>query len=50
MSNAGIKEAMEKTSAVFAAAPEKAYNKNAPIIIRLVDGLQCEIELPGARR
>jgi uncharacterized OsmC-like protein len=49
MNNAGIKEAMEKTSAVFAAAPEKAYNKNAPITIRLVEGLQCRIELPNGK-
>lgn len=49
MNNAGIREAMEKTSAVLAAHPEKAYNKNAPITIRLVAGLRCEIELPGGK-
>ena len=49
MSNAGIKEAIERTAGIFAADPKKAYNRNAPLTIRLGEGLQCKIELPNGK-
>jgi uncharacterized OsmC-like protein len=49
MSNAIIKQAIEKTAAIFAADPKKAYNRNAPLVIRLGVGLQCRIELPNGQ-
>lgn len=49
MSNSGIKEAIEKTAGIFSADPKKAYNRNAPLTIRLGEGLQCRIELPNGK-
>jgi uncharacterized OsmC-like protein len=46
MSEARIREAMDKVSAAIAADPAKARAKNAPATARLGQGLRCEVTGP----
>jgi uncharacterized OsmC-like protein len=46
MSNANVRDAIERMGAAIAAEPAKAQAKNAPAVARLADGLRCEVSGP----
>ena len=50
MSDAPIRQAIERLSAAISADPAKARAKNAPATARLTDGLACEIIGPHGER
>lgn len=50
MANAGVREAIERLSAVITADPAKARPKNVPATARLTEGLKCEVSGPNKER
>jgi uncharacterized OsmC-like protein len=50
MGDPGIREAIERLSAAFAADPEKARARNAAATARIAGGLRCEITGPHEER
>lgn len=50
MSEARIREAMDKVSAAITADPAKARAKNAPATARLGQGLRCEVTGPHGEK
>ena len=50
MTNAAIRESIERTSAAINADPAKAKARNAPATARLTDGLKCEVSGPHGER
>lgn len=50
MANTGVREAIERVSAVITADPAKARAKNAPATARLTEGLRCEVSGPNKER
>jgi uncharacterized OsmC-like protein len=50
MSDPGIREAIERVSAVFAADPAKARARNTAATARIAEGLRCEITGPRQER
>src|ERR1700694_4055175 len=50
MSDASIREAIERLSTAFSAYPAKARVKNDPATARLTEGLQCEVTGPHNER
>lgn len=50
MSDATIRQALERLSATISAEPAKARAKNAPATARLTEGLKCEVSGPYGER
>jgi uncharacterized OsmC-like protein len=50
MTNAAVREAIDRTSAAIAADPAKAKAKNAPATARLAEGLKFEVTGPHGER
>ena len=50
MTDPGVREAIERTSAAIAADSNKAKARNVPAIARLTGGLKCEVTGPHGER
>jgi len=50
MTNAAVREAIDRTSAAIAADPAKAKARDAPATARLAEGLKCEVTGPRGER